>query len=53
MENGVGMPMGKTKEHGLQLRGQTFLSYQLGTVWSYVGLTGLGGCTHELWTGLG
>lgn len=36
------MPMGKMKEHGLQLWGQTFLSSQLGTSWSCVGLTGLG-----------
>lgn len=42
MEKGVGMPMGKTKERGLRLRGQTFLSSQLGTVWSCMGLSGLG-----------
>lgn len=42
MEKGVGMPMGKTKERGLRLRGQSFLSSQLGTVWSCMGLSGLG-----------
>lgn len=34
--------MGKMKEHGLGLWGQTFLSSQMGTVRSYGGLTGPG-----------
>lgn len=32
--------MGKMKEHSLRLWGRTLLSSQLGTMWSYVGLTG-------------
>ena len=41
-KSSIGMPTGKMKEHSLQLWGQTFLSSQLGTMWSCVGLTGLG-----------